>query len=126
MKKLRVTVDGKAYDVIVEVLDDGRGQSHSPIPLPSTPAPAPAPEPVAAPEAHHSSEDGALPSPIAGKVVSVDVQIGQQVEVGTTLITIESMKMNTFVTAPSAGKVTSIEVKSGDSVQEGQPLLVLA
>lgn len=124
MKKLKITVDGKAYEVTVEILDEGR--SHSQASLPPSAAPTAVPPPAAPQATPQALTAGDLPSPIAGKVVSVDVQPGQQVEPGTTLVTIESMKMNTFVSAPSAGKVEAIAVKVGDSVQEGQPLLTLS
>jgi biotin carboxyl carrier protein len=63
---------------------------------------------------------------MAGKVVGIDVQPGQSVEEGENLITLEAMKMNTFVTAPQSGTVASIEVKVGDPVEEGQALLTLS
>jgi biotin carboxyl carrier protein len=62
---------------------------------------------------------------LAGKVVSIDVQIGQTVEEGAQVATIEAMKMNTYVNAPKAGRVTAISVKAGDSVEEGATLLVI-
>jgi glutaconyl-CoA/methylmalonyl-CoA decarboxylase subunit gamma len=37
-------------------------------------------------------------------------------------LTIETMKMNTFVLAPKAGKVTEVFVSVGDAVEEGRVL----
>ena len=131
MKKLKITVDGKVYEVLVEILDDG-GES---IPRASA-APrgsaAPFSAPVTAPPVQSSAPRptsggvGSIPSPLAGKVVAVDVKSGQTVQAGATLITLEAMKMNTFVTAPHAGTVGSIQVKVGDPVEEGQALLTLS
>ena len=133
MKKLRVTVDGKAYEVLVEILDKGtespaerrRSAWTSPAQgsAPVTPAHV-APPPVAKPVHHHASANpGEVPSPLAGKVVSVDVQQGQKVEANDQLITLEAMKMNTYVFAPAAGTVEAILVKPGDAVEEGQALV---
>ena len=137
MKKLRVTVDGKAYEVVVEILDKDqespaekrRSAWVSPAsgaPAQVTPAHVTAP-PVSKP-AHHAAAaaPGEVPSPLAGKVVSIDVQPGQKVEANEQLITLEAMKMNTYVFAPAAGTVESILVKPGDAVEEGQALVKLA
>lgn len=127
-KKLRVTIEGKAYDVLVEVLEEGKS------PAASTPAPAPAaaPAPVAAapvaapvPRAAAPVAAGAgdVPSPLAGKLVSIDVKVGQAVNEGDQVATIEAMKMNTYIFAPHAGKVSTVFATPGDGVEEGAPLL---
>ena len=126
MKKLRVTVDGKTYDVVVEVLDNAPAAAVSAAPLPATAppvaiaasAPAPAPARVAA-------GDGAIVSPLAGKVVSVDVKVGDSVAAGAQVATLQAMKMNTFIYAEQAGKVTAVLVTAGDAVEEGAALLQL-
>jgi biotin carboxyl carrier protein len=126
MKKLRVTVDGKAYEVSVEILDGG--QPAAPAPLQpvvsasvSAPVSAPAPRPAVA-----AGGSGAVPSPLAGKVVAVDVKPGQAVAAGAQLLTLEAMKMNTFVYAPKAGTVATVHVNPGDAVEEGAALVTLA
>ena len=118
MKKLRVTVDGKAYDVVVEILDEGAAAEH-PAHVESAHVSAP---PVKAPAATTAAA-GDVPSPLAGKVVSVEVQPGQKVEAGAQLLTLEAMKMNTYVFAPAAGTVEAILVAPGDAVAEGQALV---
>jgi biotin carboxyl carrier protein len=56
-------------------------------------------------------------------VVGVAATVGQNVNKGDPLLTIETMKMNTFVLAPILGKVAAINVKVGDTVNEGQILV---
>ncbi len=126
MKKLRVTVDGKIYDVLVEILDEGPAQGAPPTPAPVAVASATVAAPVAAVSTAAAAGPGEVPSPLAGKVVSVDVQPGQQVAQGDQLVTLEAMKMNTYVYAPRAGTVGAIHVAAGDAVEEGQGLLSLA
>ncbi len=127
MKKLRITIDNQAYDVQVEILDSGLG-STPPLATPilttaSVSAPVVSAPAAAAPKAAAGASD--VPSPLAGKVVSVDVQPGQAVTEGTQLATVEAMKMNTYINAPRAGTVTAVNVKPGDSVEEGTSLLRL-
>jgi len=57
-----------------------------------------------------------------GRVVAVDVKPGQEVKQGQQLLTIETMKMNTFILAPKAGKVLAVLVSVGDAVEEGRVL----
>jgi len=131
IKKLRVTVDGKAFEVAVEILDEpALGVAAAPAAVASAPVvSAPISAPVAAPApkpAAPASGGGAVPSPLAGKVVSIDVKPGQAVAEGAQLLTLEAMKMNTFVYAPRAGTVTAVHVNAGDAVEEGAALLTLA
>ena len=124
MKKLRVTVDGKAYGVLVEILDEGDSPS-----LPAThpahveSAHVSAPPAAAANRTPTSAATGDVPSPLAGKVVSIDVRPGQKVEAGAQLLTLEAMKMNTYVFAPAAGTVQEILAAPGEAVSEGQVLV---
>jgi biotin carboxyl carrier protein len=64
-------------------------------------------------------------SPLAGKLVSIDVKVGQAVEEGTQVATIEAMKMNTYIYAPKTGRVAEVLVNPGDAVEEGAALMRL-
>ncbi len=128
MKKLRVTVEGKAYEVLVEILDDAQGAGHvaaapTSAPVSSASVTAPAAMPKAKPAVAGS---GDVTSPLAGKIVSVDVKEGQTVTEGQQVATIEAMKMNTYLYASKAGVVASIAVKAGDSIEEGGILLKIS
>lgn len=127
MKKLRVTVDGKSFDVTVELLD-ASATKPAPVTAPAAAVRSAVMDAPAAPTptASASVPAGAVPSPLAGKVVSVDVNPGQTVTEGQQLLTLEAMKMNTFVYAPRAGNVAAVHVNAGDAVEEGAALLTLA
>lgn len=128
IRKLRVTVAGQAYDVEVELLDeDGVAPAKSPRAT-TAPVAAAAPPTTPAPASARSAPpagDGAVVSPLAGKVVSIDCAVGQAVKAGSNIITLEAMKMNTFVPAPSDGTVSAIHTSEGDGVEEGQPLVTI-
>ena len=61
-------------------------------------------------------------APLAGKVLSVAVEVGASVEEDDELLVLEALKMETVVYAPAGGKVASIEVKEGDQVEEDDVL----
>ena len=125
MKKLRVTVDGTVCEVTVEVQEEV-GQAPAAAPA-QTPAPAAAPTAAPAPApvpAGHGPGD--IRSPMAGKLVSIDVQVGQTLAEGAQVATVEAMKMNTFVNTHKAGRVASVTSKKpGEPVEEGATLVVL-
>lgn len=60
-----------------------------------------------------------------GKVLSLEVAVGDVVEKGQTLLTTEAMKMETSVTSPHAGKVARLEVRVGDQVKGGDLLAIV-
>lgn len=125
MKKLRVTVDGKVFEVTVEMADEPAAVSTKTAASPAGTAAAPVAAVAPTPVASGTVAPGAVRSPLAGKIVSIDVQTGAPVAVGAQLVTIEAMKMNTFVYADRAGTVTAINTKPGDAVEEGAALLVI-
>lgn len=124
MKKLRITVEGKAYDVTVEVLD---ANAPAPIAAPvSVAAPAVTPMAASSTPAPVAAGVGDVVSPMSGNVTKVVVQVGATVNSGDLLVWLEAMKMETPIYAPSAGKIAQISVKQGDTVHEGQPLVKIA
>jgi biotin carboxyl carrier protein len=125
-KQFRITLNGNTYDVVAEILDDGDPAPSAP--SGRRPARSGGASSVAAPVAPKPAaggEAGEVPSPLAGKVVSVDVSLGDKVNVGQQIMTLEAMKMNTVVSASAAGTVKAIHVSSGDAVEEGQSLLTI-
>ena len=145
IKKLRVTVDGNTFDVTVELPDDSAApalvvgpytqpaptagpepvSAAPPVIAPAQPPSAP-PSPAAAAAPPSAAGAGDVPSPLAGRVTAIVVPAGQQVNEGDHLVTLEAMKMNTFVFAPRAGKVAEIKTSIGAAVQEGESLVRIA
>ncbi|MGA3041013.1 MAG: biotin/lipoyl-containing protein [Bryobacteraceae bacterium] len=125
--KLKITVDQKTYEVDVEVAEDDRAPAspaHAYIPAAPTAVPSGPPPPAraAAPESN-VAEDKVCRSPVAGIVVRVNVQPGQQIQANDPLLVLEAMKMETNITSPVAGKVKAINAGVGDGVQVGQVLV---
>lgn len=62
---------------------------------------------------------------ITGTVWKIEVQVGDQVDEGDTVVVLESMKMEMPVEAEDPGVVAEIRCEEGQSVSEGDPLVVL-
>lgn len=68
---------------------------------------------------------GALVAPMPGTIIAVAVAVGDVVEVGAPLLTLEAMKMEHAVTAPTAGTVTQLAAVIGQQVDQGATLVVV-
>ncbi|MGN6162707.1 MAG: biotin/lipoyl-binding carrier protein [Marmoricola sp.] len=58
-------------------------------------------------------------APIVGNIWQIQVEVGEQVDQGQTLMVLESMKMEIPIASPVAGTVASIPVELAQIVQEG-------
>lgn len=127
-RKLRITVDGRVYDVTVEDLSDTGSliyPARSSMTIPAVPAAeVAAPAPAAAAAA--STGPGDVVATLGGVVESVAVAVGQKVRQGETVVVLEAMKMNSPMVAPRDGMVTSLAVKAGDAVEAGHVLATIA
>lgn len=94
-------------------------------PKPAAPAPAPAAAPVATAPAAAPGSGNPVKAPLPGTISSISVKVGDQVNVGDTVLVLEAMKMQNNIEAEYAGTVTSIVVNPGDSVMEGAVLLTI-
>ena len=63
---------------------------------------------------------------IPGRVATVVVAAGDQVEAGQPLLVVEAMKMQNELRAPRDGVVERVAVGSGDTIEIGDALVVLA
>ena len=94
-------------------------------PVVAAAAPVASPAAPAAPAAP-AGAGNAVKAPLPGTVTDIKVQVGQQVNVGDTVLVLEAMKMQNNIESEYAGQVTSITVKQGETVMEGAVLLTIA
>jgi biotin carboxyl carrier protein len=66
-----------------------------------------------------------LKAPMPGKVVLVEVEVGQVVRPGDGLIVLEAMKMENEFRAAAAGTVKEVRVEAGQAVNPGDVLVVI-
>ena len=118
VKHLKITVEGKIYDVVVEdVTEDAgstllpdaehwrRGAAASPAARLGAARQHRQPLPVA------GGDDKV--APLGGVIIEVAVKVGDAVKTGDKVVVIEAMKMKTVVSAHKDGKVDNVAVKVG-------------
>jgi len=136
---LRLTVNGKSYDLAGERLPDGRLQ----VGLDGRIFKARAVRDgddwhvfcegdyrrlSLKPELAILDEDirpGSLAAPMPGKVIKVMTSAGAKVSKGDPLLILEAMKMEHTITAPADGVVKEIHYAAGEQVLEGAELITL-
>lgn len=113
MSKYKITINGKEYEMDVELMD---GSAPAKVSKPaSAPAAASKPAPSAAPA-------GATVSPMPGTILKVNVKEGDQVKAGDSVVILEAMKMENDITAPKDGVVKKLFVSEKQAVAKGEAL----
>jgi methylmalonyl-CoA carboxyltransferase small subunit len=114
--RLQIGVESGTYEVEVEILQEDsapRGPVYGSYPaMPSTIQPTPVHG--IEPQPNHLDDDldeaKMCRSPVAGIVIRVNVQPGQQLHANDLMLVLEAMKMETNVTAPGTAVVKTIKV----------------
>ncbi len=73
-----------------------------------------------------SAAGKALRAPMPAQVRAVQVQAGETVRAGQTLLLLEAMKMEIRIRAPRDAAVSALHVAQGDTVERDQLLIELA
>jgi biotin carboxyl carrier protein len=121
--KLRITLEGRIYEVDVEVLDES--PSGGGVPPLARPSEARVAAPAAAPGAPPPVVVGvrACTAPLPGTITQVLVKPGDAVEHNQTLIVVEAMKMESSIPSPVSGRVKAVCTRVGAAVKEGDVLV---
>jgi glutaconyl-CoA/methylmalonyl-CoA decarboxylase subunit gamma len=136
MKEIKITVNGKKYDVKVgdvsaspvEVVVDGKSYQveydapstgSAPVrtaPVVSAPVISAPVASVAAPAPVVASGSG-VRAPMPGTIVKIDVKPGDKVTRGQQLVSLEAMKMKNSIKSPADAVVKAVHVTDGQKVQ---------
>lgn len=151
MKQYKYTINGADYDVTIDSLNGNKAKvivngmsfdvemqgmlNESDLPdapaadasaAPAAPkAAAPAAAPKAAAPAGAPGKGTPVKAPLPGVVTAINVNVGQKVKKGETVVVLEAMKMENNIAAECDGTVTSVCVAQGDSVMEGTVLVTV-
>ncbi|MBI4308276.1 MAG: pyruvate carboxylase subunit B [Chloroflexi bacterium] len=132
-RSFHVFVGSEYYKIDVDPADGGGAApapmaSAPPAARPATPPPAPppAPTPAATPKPTAVAE-GEMPvrAPMPGIIIRYNVQEGQKVKAGDTVVILEAMKMENALPAPADGAVKKVTFKAGAKVAKGDVLAVI-
>jgi len=77
------------------------------------------------PNVEDTGTPGSLTATMPGTVVRINVEAGQVVAAGATILSIEAMKMEHAVAAPHGGVVSEVNVSVGEAVQVGTVLAIV-
>ena len=122
MSKYRITVEGKTYEMDVELIG-ANGAAVQPVAKAAAPvvsAPKAATAPVAAKPAEVGS--GSVVAPMPGTILKVLKASGDAVKAGEVVLILEAMKMENEITAPVDGTIGSLNLTEGSTVAGGDLL----
>jgi biotin carboxyl carrier protein len=147
MRKFRISVNSNWYEVEIKDLDESpisvlvdgelyRVELGPEIPEavervreePGILAPEPALE-VNKPALRQAQDtvaaEGEVIAPMPGKILAVNVGVGDRVHYKDVLCTLEAMKMENEIMAPGEGVVTEVKVAEGQDVLYGDVLFII-
>ena len=112
MKKYKVKVNGKTYNVVLEAVEETNNNVVEE-------------KKVEEGKDVKFGEEGTVEvlAPIQGNVINVLVKVGQKVKKGDPLVIIEAMKLENEVAAPNDGEIVEICVQKGNNVTNNQLLI---
>ncbi|MDG5800330.1 biotin/lipoyl-binding protein [Marinilabiliaceae bacterium ANBcel2] len=139
MKKFEFTINGNKYQVSIKDIEDNIAQIevngtpydveiHREVKKTKTPK-------LVRSQVKKKPGEGEMPktgsagiqvkAPLPGSIIKINVNVGDTVNKGDTLLIMDAMKMENAIQAEKAGTVKSIKVKAGDNVMQDAVLIEL-
>lgn len=115
-RKTTVEVNGKRFDVKMWVPET--------VGVAAAPS-AKKPRRAAGGGAGGGGGNGTITVPMQGTIVKIEVEVGQAVEAGQSLLVLEAMKMENQINSDVSGTVAEIKVSAGDTVGGGDTVIVI-
>ena len=129
LRVYNVFVGDEYYQVEVEATGGAQVVARAPAAAPTSSAPPPRPaEPAAAAEAKAAPAEapaGSLTAPMPGIIIKYEVEVGQKVKSGDTIVVLEAMKMESALPSPMDGVVKELRCKPGDRVAKDDVIAVI-
>jgi len=126
MSKYRITLDGKTYEMEVELVDESTGASpaqkgsYKEFKTPVKDSTVRVIDPSAVKMT--TSHKGVVESPMPGTIIAVKKAEGEEVKAGEVVLILEAMKMENEISAPVDGKIIRMNVTPGSTVAGGDVL----
>ncbi len=139
MKKYNFEIDGKKFEVEVNLLNSNDAQvkvndknfdikisNNLPEPKKSEPKKSePKKSEPKIPDQSVQGNPGDLLALMPGKILKVLVSEGQKIKMGEPVIIMESMKMEQTIVSSSDGVINSINVNEGETIEVGSVMIVI-
>lgn len=125
-RRLRVTIDGQTFVVEVEEIEEQPRTQESEAMVTPIQKPQALQHPSAVSGESQRFEAGVVTAPLPGVITEVRIAVGDIVDAGSVLLTLEAMKMENEIYAPRAGLVKEVYVEPGRRVAKGDRLLVIS
>jgi len=122
----KVIVNGVEYEVTVDISEDGKW--HATVEGTTFEVELPDSGPVVKKRragGGKKKKSGTVSANIPGKIVTIEVEVGQEVQEGQVILILEAMKMQNEIQAPVSGTVTSVNCDEGQSIEANVPLVVI-
>ena len=124
MSKYRITLEGKTYEMEVELVGEGGAVKQAvkkaePKAAVSAPVAAPA---APAKQSQAEAGDGSVVAPMPGTVIKIVKNAGEAVKAGEVVLILEAMKMENEIAAPVDGTIAAINCTEGGTVAGGDVL----
>ncbi|WP_099188985.1 biotin/lipoyl-containing protein [Tepidibacter mesophilus] len=122
MKKYKINLNGKSYEVEVEEITESDGSKTKT----ESKSDFKKVEKVKSVPADKTTTKGEeVKAPMPGTIVSVKANEEDNVKAGDVLLVLEAMKMENEIVAPVDGKITSVNTSKGASVAGGDTLITI-
>ena len=139
MKKYNFEIDGKKFEVEVNLLNSNDAQvkvndknfdikisNNLSEPKKSEPKKSePKKSEPKIPDQSVQGNPGDLLALMPGKILKVLVSEGQKIKMGEPVIIMESMKMEQTIVSSTDGVINSINVKEGETIEVGSVMIVI-
>lgn len=125
MKKYEIEINNETYHVSVKELEADADMQISSIQTTQASQQTANPIETENKQTEINTNQQAVKAPMAGSIFKIEVQPGDSVSKGDTLVVLEAMKMENEIVAPEDGVVSEVLVHLNQRVESGQLLLTL-
>ena len=131
MSIYRIKMNGKIYEMEVELVDEGKSKPNDSTQKNTSELKAQA-KAYSQTSSNTAKSDSGLgngnivKAPMAGRIVETLVSIGDSVDADDTILILEAMKMENEVCSPYKGVIKNIFVSAGQAVSGGDDLFEVA
>ena len=123
MKRYQITFKGQIYELDVEEINIASSGVQKPVPA-SPIIQTPSPTPVVPKAATHHVGAQTVVAPMPGKILEVNVKVGDSIKRGDLICVLEAMKMKNEIVATQDGEVSDVRVFVGQTISTGDIIIV--